>query len=140
MSRRTLADWVRDGYLRDCLSTKGQWNSDRVWEVAVARNEATQEAQDEINDISYALEEKRKWDAKIRELDYMERSGELISRKEVEDSETARIMVLKQALLNLPAQMANRLAAAQTAAECQEILKVWAEEKIDAFAGVEEAE
>ena len=50
--------------------------------------------------------ESKKWKAKQAELKYKQQTGELISRKEVEEGRVARIQIVKRAFLALPREAA----------------------------------
>ncbi len=66
---------------------------------------------------------KEKWLAKIRELDYLERSSELVSAKIVEDAAFEAARKLRDAFVNIPNRIASIVAAENEAARCHQILK-----------------
>jgi len=139
MSRRTLTDWERDGILDGCRTDKGQWNTDRVWEVAKARIDAAELPIGETYDSPW-LEKLREWKAKQEELKYYQARGDLIEKDSVDRMMEARVMVLKRTLLNIPHQLASRLAATTSAKECRGIVLTRIEDAIRTYQTMEPEE
>lgn len=66
--------------------------------------------------------ENKKYQARMRELDYKKRRGELIERKKVEDEFVARVHAVKQALLALERSMPPDLVACRSEREMSAVI------------------
>ncbi len=66
---------------------------------------------------------KEKWLARLRELDYLERSAELVSAKAVEDAAFEAARRLRDDILNIPDRIASLIAAEDRPVKCHQILK-----------------
>jgi hypothetical protein len=76
----------------------------------------------ETIDIWDAKARKENFIAKIRELDYLERSGELVSAKAVEDTAFRKAREIRDAFLNIPDRIASLLANETDATRCHAII------------------
>jgi len=139
MSRRTLADWQRDGIIAP--TSGGRWSSKEVLAIAQARAEAAESvASPESEDGEFWKTERAKWQAKSEELKYYELQGSLISRDDVDQAQTAKILVLKNSLLGLGSQLAPRLLGLKDKREIERIIEGKLVELIEQYASAPDVE
>jgi len=148
VTARTITNWIRAGLpQRDdgCFDTAQTdlWvNRKRgILPPAAAGLEPGAAATDKGKDF-YDRENKR-WQAKLKRLDFERRQGELIERAQLERERVARVVALKQALLTIPRSMAPILAATTEPREVERILERAISRAIERFSrplNIEKAE
>lgn len=128
VSTRTVQYWIRDGIPR---TKKGFYN---LIEIQAWRKVKKQQRK------SKKIIGKEEWDAKYRkykaqlaEVELKKAYGQVVSRKEVEKGQVARILVVKRALLSLPKVIAPVIGGMEPR-EIQVYLTAKIKEIIDEFA------
>jgi hypothetical protein len=86
-------------------------------------------------DYSKARAAKEVYEAKIRKLDFEQRLGNLISKKQVQVAAFNRARVLRDAFLNIPTRLSAQLAAETDAITVHELLEQEIRKVLEEFAG-----
>ncbi len=77
--------------------------------------------------------ENKKYQARMRELDYLKRMGELIERRRVEDEFVARVHAVKQALLALERSLPPELVACRSEREMSAVIQKMVRDILEGF-------
>ena len=105
MSIKTLDGWCRQDLIRK--KQKG-WYSRDVMDILEEKVKEAEETEaekllmDESEGSKVWLEEQRKWAAKIKELQYLQRKEELLDRESVLDDTCEVLRQLRSELMRLP--------------------------------------
>jgi phage terminase Nu1 subunit (DNA packaging protein) len=142
-SWRTVYRWIKEGLpvLPDGkfdLEQVDEWLRRRkgAGDPSRVNNEAGKSGSgkpESFDDKDYWDKESKKQQAKLRELDYRRRTGELIERSLIEAQQIERILVVKQGLRTMSRRMIPHLFACQSEREMAIILDKEINRLIEAF-------
>jgi phage terminase Nu1 subunit (DNA packaging protein) len=135
-SRRTLFRWKRGGMPvlpdgRFNLAEVRRW-VDRRQGIPPADHPGEEVPAQDGKD--WWDKETKKYQARLRELDYRKRKGELVERKRVDDLFTARVTAVKQGLLALERALPPELATCKTEREMSVVIRAKVRALLEAFA------
>lgn len=127
IATRTIERWVREGMSQ---TPEGYYNliDIQAWRAVRSQKKTTKGKSKEYWEKRY-----REYKAKLANLELQEAIGQLISQKEVEKGQVARILAVKRALLALPKAVAPVLVGRE-AREIQVYLTDKVKEIIEQFA------
>lgn len=121
---RTVRNWVSKKYFE--VGKNGQINLDSAlaWRLAELENKPSQKGlQSAKLKLIQSQARKSEAEAKLKELDYEERKGNLLDRDWVEKTQDTRSKIVSQRLLTTASTLSPQLAALTDAREISLLLK-----------------
>lgn len=128
VSVRTVQFWIQDGMPQ---LADGRYDLDQIAAWKEMRDRARRDPEDDRESAANARF--REFKAKLAEIEYRKKIGELIDREEVKAGWVQRVMVVKRALLSLSRTLAPQVAN-KDAKLCQAIIDKRIREVIGSFA------
>ena len=118
VSRTTIENWCKSG----CPSTFNGKEHEFELSAVIAWHEKKFLKLADSEDLTKARAIKEHFKAKMAELEFLERSGELVCAKDVVDANFEKARLIRDQLLNIPARVSPILAAERDAKKVNEIL------------------
>ena len=127
ITRRPDGLFDRDQALKEWESNtlhERSHSANRVLEKAPANDLPVEnERPAKANDYAKARAAAQIYEARLKNLKYEERAGNLVPARDVEDAAFRAMTCLREALMNIPARLAAQLAAESDQARCYTILE-----------------
>jgi phage terminase Nu1 subunit (DNA packaging protein) len=126
VSERTVYNWLRNGMP---VTESGHYDIDAIYAWKIER---------EADGKDVGLRQKwethfRQYKALTAEIEYRRKLGELVTKDEMEQGRVQRILIIKRALLGLPARLAPQVVNLEIK-KAEEIIRIRIEEIIGDFA------
>lgn len=126
VSERTVYNWLRNGMP---VTESGHYDIDAIYAWKIER---------EADGKDVGLRQKwethfRQYKALTAEIEYRRKLGELVTKDEMEQGRVQRILIIKKALLGLPARLAPQVVNLEIK-KAEEIIRIRIEEIISDFA------
>lgn len=129
VSVRTIQNWVKAGLARN---KQGHFDLKMVhdWRFNNVKSNTNDDGSKKEKDYE---SEYRKFKARLVEIDWKERTRQLVNVKDVEKDSVLKIIAVKQKFLSLPRMIAPQLLGL-TVQKIEEVIRLRVEEIIDDFA------
>ena len=129
VSVRTIQNWVKAGLTRN---KQGHFDLKMVhdWRFNNVKSNTNDDGSKKEKDYE---SEYRKFKARLVEIDWKERTRQLVNVKDVEKDSVLKIIAVKQKFLSLPRMIAPQLLGL-TVQKIEEVIRLRVEEIIDDFA------
>jgi len=129
VSLRTIGYWAKDGLPR---TKQGFYDLKMVQDWRFSNDKRNKTKGFKKKDVDWESEY-RKYKAKLAEMEWKEKKGQLVPVRDVERDNVRKIVVIKQKFLALPGIIAPQLVGLRVR-KIEEVLRIRIEEIIDDFA------